>query len=209
VTNSLICGEALTFIEAVQLAGCAASSFSWVSLASPLVIAISAAIALASLRASKEMARKKATLDLIEKVESTSHYRHLQTTFAYFKRTQSFDRLHDPHEEKDRADRSAIQDFLSHYELVSIRIEAKILDPKFYQDWMANPFVRDWNSASDFIQRERWKWNTETSKWEYYDRLFETYQRIARKFSTEAIELNAAYSGPPNKPKGPGDKSLP
>ena len=92
---------------------------------------------------------------------------------------------------------------------MSIGIEKKILDEQFYKDWMKNPFVRDWNAASEYIQRERWKWNSETSSWEYYERLFEFYGRLARRFSDDAIQLTESSGGRPDVPRGPGDKSLP
>jgi hypothetical protein len=204
VTNA--CSELAILNETTQTFVCVVSSFSYLSLLSPAVIAISAFIAYLGLRSAREIARKKATLDLIEKVESTPHYRDLQANFRYYAETNAFYRLHAPSGEKDRMDRSAVQDYLNHYELVSIGIENKILDAGFYKRWMASPFVRDWNAASDFIQRERWKQSAETQEWEYFPKLYETYQRVARRFNKDATQLNAAYAPPPETAKGPGDK---
>ncbi|WP_220800681.1 DUF4760 domain-containing protein [Roseobacter sp. OBYS 0001] len=143
--------------EATQTIVCVASSFSYLSLAGPVVIAVSACIAFAGYRASTAMARKRATIDLIEKVESTILYRKMQSTFMYHREEGTLKNLNDPKNERDRQDRKDIQDFLNHYELVSIGIKSDILDKGIYIKWMGGPFVRDWNAATDFIQRERWK----------------------------------------------------
>lgn len=146
---------------------------------------------------------------MIEKVESTPHYRSQHSVFSYHRRQDSFERLHNPTEEKDRAERQAVLGYLNQYELVSIGIRKEILDADFYRDWMLGPFVRDWNAATTFIQRERWKWSEENSCWEYYSPLFENFQHIAMLWSDDAIRLNEHYSPPPEEPSGPGDEALP
>lgn len=206
MTNA--CSDFTIVNETTQTVVCVVSSFSYLTLLSPLVIAISAFIAYLGLKSAREIARKKATLDLIEKVESTPHYRDLQANFRYYAETNAFYRLHAPTGEKDRIDRTAVQDYLNHYELVSIGIENKILDAGFYKRWMATAFVRDWNAASDFIQRERWKQNPDTGEWTYFSGLYETYQRVARRFNKKATLLNETYKGPPDAAEGPGDKPL-
>jgi hypothetical protein len=204
VTNA--CSNLTILNETTQTVVCVVSSFSYLTLLSPAIIAISAFIAYLGLRSAREIARKKATLDLIEKVESTPHYRDLQANFRYYAETKEFARLHTPMGEKDRMDRTAVQDYLNHYELVSIGIENKILDEEFYKKWMATPFVRDWNAASDFVQRERWKQNPTTAEWEYFPKLYETYQRVALRFNKAANKLNAKYAPHPDTAEGPGDK---
>jgi Domain of unknown function (DUF4760) len=47
-----------------------------------------------------------------------------------------------------------IGDYINHYELVAIGIRSNILDERMYRTWMEGPFVRDFNSAADFIQSE-------------------------------------------------------
>ncbi len=74
---------------------------------------------------------------------------------------------------------------------------------------MLGPFVRDWNAAADFVQRERWKWDEEKRKWTYRARLFENYQAVARMWSYEAKNINKNSSPPPEAPSGPGDEALP
>lgn len=200
------CATLTELNEATQTVVCVVSSFSYLTLLSPLVIAISAVIAFLGLRSAREIARKKATLDLIEKVESTPHYRDLQANFRYYAETQQFLRLHAPNGEKDRLDRTAVLDYLNHYELISIGIESKILDASFYKRWMATAFVRDWNAAAHFIQRERWKKNATTNAWEYFPKTYGTYQRMAHRFNKATFTLNEYFAPPPDAPEGPGDK---
>ena len=203
MTNA--CSTLTILDETTQTVVCVVSSFSYLSLLSPAIIAVSAFIAYLGLKSARDTARKKATLDLIEKVESTPHYRDLQANFRYFAETNEFSRINIPKGEKDRMDRSAVLDYLNHYELVSIGIENKILDEGFYKRWMATAFVRDWNAASDFVQRERWKKDAKTDKWTYFPKQYETYQRVALRFNKKANKLDADYAPPPQEAEGPGD----
>ncbi len=75
---------------------------------------------------------------------------------------------------------------------------------------MRGPFVRDWNAAVDWVQRERWK-RTEQGKWRYYAQVFCNYEAVACRWSSEGVRLNRLYSGPPSDEEagGPGDERLP
>lgn len=207
MTDTANCSELANLTEATQIIVCVASGFSWTTLLSPAIIAVSAIIAWRSLNSARELARKKATLDLIEKVESSSHYRQMHSTFAYYRNMKRFPDLHNPTEDKDRRDRTDVQDYLNHYELVSIGIEEGILDEGFYKRWMKGPFVRDWNAAADYIQRERWK-KRASGDWYYHDALYEAYQRVATSFDSSAITLTDATAPPPENAEGPGDEPI-
>ena len=176
----------------------------------PVVIGFSAIIALRSISSNAEVARKRATLDLIEKTESTPHYQTLHQAFKYQRQNGSFDSLIDPVQQEDKEQRRKVQWYLNHYELISVGIRRGILDSDTYQDWMRSAFIRDWNTAADFIQRERWIYNKETEKWRYNSRLYEHYGALAVEWGfEEAIHLNEKYSKPPKEPAGPGDEPLP
>ncbi|MEM6565848.1 MAG: DUF4760 domain-containing protein [Pseudomonadota bacterium] len=167
-------------------------------------------MAFAGYYASKAMARKRATIDLIEKVESTPHYRELQSTFVHHREEGTLQCLNDPKNERDRKDRQDIQDFLNHYELVAIGIQTEILDKDIYVNWMGGPFVRDWNAATDFIQRERWKRDDRSpTGFRYHSKLFEAYQAMALEFDKTAEQINHDSGGPPTTPSGPGDAPIP
>lgn len=204
------CSELQATTEATRaLIVCVASSFSWWSLLTPAVVAISALAAAWGVVQARATARKRATLDLIEKFESTDHYRGLHAIFMYHRRSDSFERLHNPREEKDRTERQAVLDYLNHYELVAIGILNGILDEEFYRTWMKGPFVRDWNAAATFIQRERWKQADGADDFVYYRRLFENFQQVACAWGRAAVRLTAESGGRPLRPEGPGDEHLP
>ncbi|WP_018700872.1 DUF4760 domain-containing protein [Amorphus coralli] len=198
-----------SFEAAQTIIVCAASSFGWMSLLTPVILIASLCVAIFGVRSARASARQRATLDMIEKVESTPHYRGLHSVFSYHRRQSSFYRLHNPREEKDRQERQAVLDYLNHYELVAIGICNRILDADFYRDWMLGPFVRDWNAAAEFIQRERWKWDVAKGEWRYHGPLFRNFQTLACRWSSQAIVLDEAYSPPPDAPSGPGDEAYP
>ena len=203
------CSEIQTSNEAtLDFIICVASSVSWATYLGPIILLVSASVAFFGVLKARETARKKATLDLIEKVESSEHYRRRHSVFSYYRRQGGFGSLHNPKESKDTEDRHAVQDYLNHYELVSIGICRGILDKGFYKEWMLGPFVRDWNAASAYIQRERWKWDASSKEWQYRSRLYGNFQKIALDFSDDAINL-VEDNKPPGKPRGPGDEALP
>lgn len=203
------CSNEITQEAAQATIVCVASSFNWLYLASLCLVFISVIVATWGVRTARASARQRATLDLIEKVESTPHYQELNRAFSYRRRTDTFAALHSPTEVKDQEDRRKVSNFLNHYELVSIGISEKILDEKFYRNWMAGPFIRDWNAASEFIQNERWKWDAAAKKWIYHAQVFENYQDLATRWSSQAIRLTAETMPPPKLPSGPGDEAYP
>jgi len=178
----------------------------WRVYITPALVLLSAVIAWLAMRNTRAVARQRATLDLIEKKESTEHYRILSRQFAELRQGAGFMHLVDP-VEADKPVRKAVIDYLNHYEIVSIGILEGILDERIYRAWMEGAFVRDWNAVTDWIQRERWKLRDD--KWEYRASIFENYQRVAGRWSNEARSINEKSSPPPTKAAGPGDEPLP
>lgn len=86
---------------------------------------------------------------------------------------------------------------------------AGILDEKFYKEWMFGAFVRDWNAAADFIQRERWRFDNKSKVWLYQSFLMENYQKMATSWSKDAKVLNEKYSEHPAQTEGLADEPLP
>ncbi|MER8645407.1 DUF4760 domain-containing protein [Mesorhizobium sp. M1252] len=146
---------------------------------------------------------------MIEKVESTPHYRDRQKVFSANRLQGTFANLHNPATDPLKLDRHHVLDYLNHYELVSIGILQNILDADIYRNWMRGPFVRDWNAAAPFIQRERWKWDSAKGEWQYYHALFTHFQSVAEAWSDEAIMLNENYSPAPIGPPAPIDEAYP
>jgi hypothetical protein len=167
---------------------------------------VSAIIALRALRNTRSVARQKATLDLIEKRESTEHYRAISRIFFELLSGPGFMHLVDP-APQDKPTRKAVFDYLNHYEIIAIGIRQDILDERIYRAWMEGAFVRDWNAAAEFVQRQRWKYAD--GQWRYRASVYENYQHVACKWSKDALRLTEASFPPPASPAGPGDRPLP
>jgi len=178
-------------------------------LLTPIILVVSVVAAFLGIRNAREISRKKATIDLIDRFESTAFYQKINSTFSYYRNTDSFHRLHNPIEPKEKSERREVLDFLNHYELVAIGIEQRVLDEQMYKYWMCGPMVRDWNAAADFIQRERWKYDKIKCDWSYYEKSYENYERISHRLSPDAKKIGKDYSPPPTGPAGPGDEFIP
>lgn len=182
----------------------------WWQWLTPAIASASALIAWRALYNTRALARRKATIDLIEKAESSEVYREAHRIFSEVRRGNGFQRLAAPLTDKDQLTRQRVLDYLNHYELVSIGIRAGILDEAFYRAWMQGPFVRDWNAASGLIQGERWK-RGDRGGWSYRPQVFAAYQLIACRWSSEALRLDNRSGKPPDDARavGPGDEPLP
>ncbi|HEX8301405.1 DUF4760 domain-containing protein [Sphingomonas sp.] len=171
---------------------------------------MSAVVAFFALLNARDLARKKSTIDLIEKTESTQHYREINAAFSSTRRGQGgFAGLlvSPPSDEL----RGQLIDYLNHYELIALGIQRRVLDGKFYRAWMGKSFVRDWNEAAIWIEQERWRKQPDGS-WKYHPTVFAHYEKIACKWSREAVRLSKQVHNPPPStpvPASPGDDPLP
>jgi len=152
----------------------------------PIIVAFSVWIAFSRLHEARRATRQRATLDLIEKAESTEHYLQTQAKFRDYVSDGEFLKLMPPRTEALRKDRRLIQQYLNHYELVAIGIRKDFLDETTYRDWMRSTVIQHWNEARDFIQFERKRRSFDGS--EYDDKLYENYQWLAMKWSTTPSE---------------------
>jgi len=183
----------------------------WKTLLGPVLILLSAFVAIVGIRNVRAVARQRATLDIIEKFESTEHYRTLNEAFSAVRKANGFAALHDPADADARKLRGQVQDYINHYELVGIGIRNNILDATIYRTWMASAVVRDWNAAADYVQRERWRLNESKDDYVYHAGLYGNYQWLACRFSKVARRLTATSSEKPALAVagGPGDDPLP
>lgn len=221
--------------DAAQVVIFTTGGFSFWQLVAPVVTLIAVCVAfwgicvarrsaLQTIGNAKLIARRRATIDLVEKVESTPHYTDLMTAFSYYRRQNAFLKLSDPREEREKTDRRKILNYLNHYEIVAIGIRLETLDEDFYSDWMQPILVRDWNAASAFVQRERWKKldsdmgavsdsnvrkNKSGESFTYQSDIYVELQALATKWSKEASKLDINSGGPPDDAHGPGDERLP
>ena len=155
------------------------------------------------------VARQKATIDLIEKSESTAVYRENSQRFSELRRGAGLAQLADPQSDQDRRDRRHVLDHLNHYELVALGIRRGVLSGGFYKRWMGGPFVRDWNAALDLIEVERWK-RAPGAEERYDPKTYQNFERIARRWSPRGAHRPAgAKAGAPLSLAGPGAELLP
>jgi hypothetical protein len=135
----------------------ASSRFWWVA---PAVVAffasVAAAISVVSIRSNAAIARKRATLDLIERSESTEYYQRSYAAFTEVRKDPSglmqLAEISNPHllEQRQR-----VLNFLNHYELIAIGIKKGILDEDVYETFMRSTVVRDWEEAREFVNHIR------------------------------------------------------
>jgi hypothetical protein len=123
-------------------------------------IALMAAfVAYLSLQQTRELARKKATIDLIETSESKDYYQERYASYRAYRRATSEERVRVAYASDKDKRRSALRqkcwDFLNHYELVAIAGKQKLIDLDFYGDWMKPNLVRDWNEAEFLVNSAR------------------------------------------------------
>lgn len=139
------------------------SGYMFGSVAAPFLTAsialVAAVVGYFSLVQTRDLARKKATLDLIESSESKEYYQDRYTAYLTFRRASRAEReqIANPDNRDPTCDalRSKCQDFLNHYELVAIAGKKGLLDLDFYRDWMGPNLVRDWNEAEILVNSAR------------------------------------------------------
>jgi hypothetical protein len=207
--------ETARLVEAISAAvqASAPSPPLWTVFVAPTIVMVSAAASITAaffgFRVTRSVARMRATLDLIEKAESTDYYRSLTKTFSRLRRGKGFAHLNNPLE-KDREERLQLIAYLNHYEIVAIGIRRGILDDDTYREWISGTLVRDWNAVAAYVQRERWKWDAEAQAWLYAEQIYEAFQTLATRWSPEdATRADAESSPPPDRPSPASDAPIP
>lgn len=155
------------------------------------------------------VARQRATIDLIEKRESTDFYRANSRRFSELRRAAGFAHLNDPVTSDDQAGRRRVVERLNHYELVARGIRPGVLSGGFSKRWMGGPFVRDWNAALDRIEGERWKHDPRTGGHRYDPKTYQHFERVARRWSPRDARRPAGPAKPSPRTDGPGAEPLP
>lgn len=86
----------------------------WSAFLPPLLILASIVVAVFGIRNARSVARQKATLDLIEKKESTEHYQKIHKAFLAVRLSARFGSLSDPVDDDARESRRQVLDYLNH-----------------------------------------------------------------------------------------------
>ncbi|MEL6792629.1 MAG: DUF4760 domain-containing protein [Pseudomonadota bacterium] len=144
--------------EAVRTIVCAASSGSW--WLTPLILTISAATAaylsVQAIRANRDIARKKASLDLIVQAEATEYFQTLRRAFHSIRNDEAgFEQIFAPTNPEILKQRQAVLSYLNHYELIAMGISDGTLDESVYRNYMRSILVRDWFAAEPFVRHIR------------------------------------------------------
>lgn len=117
---------------------------------------IGAYVATQSIARAREIARLRATLDVILKTESDTHFQSIYSTFTSERsRNGGLVALTDAKSDQEHAAKRKVDDFLNHYELIAISIEKGILDEGFYTSWMKTSFIKHYNQSKEYIAAVR------------------------------------------------------
>lgn len=174
------------YLLAMQLYGAAegipaAFRFLWVPLLAAIVSGITAfLVSNRTIRANQDIARKRATLDLIERSESTEFYLSVYAAFREVLASDAgFEQIKDPTMPAIMEQRRKVIAFLNHYELIAIGIEQGILDEELYRDFLRGTVVRHWLRAETFVAHLRA--DTPDSR---APKAFEKFEALAHKWET-------------------------
>lgn len=129
---------------------------------SPLAILVSAVIggrvAWSAVNANREIARKRATLDVILKSESDEYFERIYAVFSSEKRRASgLETLLKAETDGEKKSKIEVDNFLNHYELIAISITQNILDESFYKDWMKTTYIKHYKESKAYIDGIRVK----------------------------------------------------
>lgn len=177
--------------EAAQTIVCAASSSYW--WVTPCIIALSAIVAgvfsWLSIKSSRDVARKRATLDLIERSESTQYYQEVYVAFTEVRKDgDCFNQIRNPTNPELIKQRQKVINYLNHYELIALGISQGILDETVYKMYMRSTVVRDWFAAEAFIRHIR-NPTTDSGSEVSAGAAFSNFEALATKWRGE-VELN-------------------
>lgn len=185
------CAPAELLAGATHVTCIAPQSSVVVPLVSLVTAVIAAWLALQSIENARDIARRKATLDFIEKTESSEHYRQLIETFLRIKREGLFAHMVDKSVTSLLPERGALIDYLNHYELVAISIRNGVLDADMYRLWMQTAFVDTWNDAALWVQAIRMRGRSAADPQAYNRKAYEHFAYMAALWSPSTRQLDA------------------
>jgi len=147
VTETVTC-----FAEVIQ-------NGQWIApLAVLLSAAVGASVAFWAIKSNREIARKRATLDVILKSESDEYFERIYTVFSSEKkRSQGLEALLLAETDGETRAKLEVDNFLNHYELVAISIDQGILDESFYKKWMRSTYISHYKESVNYIKGIRKK----------------------------------------------------
>jgi hypothetical protein len=144
-------------------------------------------IAVLAIQANREIARNRATLDYIERTESTAYYQEISKTFHSFRSNpKGFSDILNPADEPAKQLRRAVVQYINHYENLSIAIQFGTLSEEMYYRAFRGALVADWELAEPFITHLR---TTARGPIKPSPRAFVEFEWLARRWQgTEASQ---------------------
>ena len=150
--------------------------------ASPIILTIAVAVSIFAILKNSEMARKRATLDMIEKAESNDYYLKIYTAFKNATADEaSFKAIYNPGSDMLKEQRNLVIAFLNHYETIALGIKNKILDEDFYRQYFEGTLLRHWKEAEPFVKHLR-----EPTPDSSASRAFIEFEKLATEWKTPA-----------------------
>lgn len=177
----------------------AASPYWWIT---PLVVFLSAIVAgclsYQSIRTNRDIARRRATLDLIEKSESTPYYQEMVACFSELRKAgDKFRQIENPTNSEIKKQRAKIISYLNHYELIAIGCANGILDEVTYKTYMRSVVVRDWEAAEPFIDFMRRPESADITSADHAKSIYANFEALAKKWGASpqmALPLNTTQA---------------
>ena len=131
------------------------------------------------------MAKKRATLDFIERSESTEYYQSLYMAFTEVRKDDGgLVQLRSPTNPELKRQRKKIIDYLNHYEMMALGIEQGMLDESVYKAFMRSTVVRDWFAAKQFVEHLRTP-SLDSGSDVSSGKAFVCFERLALKWAPE------------------------
>tara|TARA_R110000751_G_scaffold116607_2_gene216767 strand:+ start:297 stop:947 length:651 start_codon:yes stop_codon:yes gene_type:complete len=134
---------------------------SWLNVFSklgPLAILLSVAFAYAAIKVQKRLVRRRATLDVLFRLESDEVFLKAAAAFRDVKKSRGLEALSAAPEKKSNRDieeEYLVDTYINHIELLCVGMAEDTIDEVFVFQYMRKSIVSNWNSAQKYIKNER------------------------------------------------------
>lgn len=130
---------------AILLSALIAGTIAWRSIVSQRQMAAS------QQATASDIARKRASLDIITRLETDSYYHKISATFRDVRDAGRLAALLETKNQRDREEKQEVVQFLNHYELISVGMHNNILDEAFLYHWFRGAFLTHCHDARELM----------------------------------------------------------
>ena len=149
---------------------------------------IGALIAIVQIRHQREVARKRATLDMLVAREWDHHYPEIRTEYIKLRNADGGLEAWADHKYANSPQQMTINNILNEYELIATGIREDILDIELYARWFRGALLRDYASAMNYIRATRQRIRSDSA--------FSETEWLAVEWGGEKIPRTQPGSGP-------------